>query len=191
MIIQWTKWVIVGDQPKLCARVPRGAIRTNVSKDILVSQQSCTVNFSFSDPWSFISREEYFYSNTLSVPYSPPNFSVSALANTFSQSNLLGQSSLHQEWQTRARAGSHWVVKYFSQGWVTSRLGSQTNKFILNMRSVTVLINLCGRLLSLSLLMCYLVLHIYSVELLHPLPVPMSHDHEDDGDQETQHGHRD
>ena len=153
MIIQWTKWVIVGDQPKLCARVPRDAIRTNVSKDILVSQQSCTVNFSFSDPWSFISREEYFYSNTLSVPYSPPNFSVSALANTLSQSNLLGKSSLHQEWQTRARTGSHWVVKYFSQGWVTSCLGSQTNKFILNIRNVTVLINLLDTLLSLSLLM--------------------------------------
>ena len=36
MVIETAQWVIVGDQPKLGATVPRGAIRPNVAEDVLV-----------------------------------------------------------------------------------------------------------------------------------------------------------
>ena len=45
MVIETAQWVIVGDQPKLGATVPRGAIRPNVAEDVLVPATFPLVRF--------------------------------------------------------------------------------------------------------------------------------------------------
>ena len=93
MVIEAAKGVVVCDQPELGAAVPRGAVRPNVTQNVLVSatfdltclkqdneatlpEQGGRVYLRLSDPGRLVPREENLDGDGLPIPNASPNLTV-------------------------------------------------------------------------------------------------------------------
>lgn len=104
VIVERSELVVMSDQPELRARVPRRHVGANVPKNVFVSKQDGAVDFGFTLPGLFITAEEDFDRDVLSMPNCAPNFAIATTTNALGQCNLSSQGPLDQKRQSASRS---------------------------------------------------------------------------------------